>query len=171
MDEKSREQKNVDWFQDFFVEKYQDLKIAQKMSAGQMGYHSTKSVVPIRNIASILDKISLYRTVDKSHMGHLMETILQLIETNKILGYQIKQLTKTNKILAMPGREEKKAEKQITLQNWIQPGISGLMVGGSPRVITVYPVKRKIAGTSMEPQEQRLWEDQITTSIGGHCGG
>ena len=43
--------------------------------------------------------------------------------------------------------------------------ISGLVVGGSPRFIAVYPVKRKILVTRMETQKKTLWEYHRTTNI------
>ena len=136
---KSREQKTWIGFKHFFVDEYHDLNITHNMSAGQMGYHSVNDVVPTGDITSALDNLEMYATAEQSHVDHDMATIFQLTETNKILGDQIKQLSETNAILDRQGQEDKNATNKmiVTLQNWIQPYIVGLMGGRSPRGTTI----------------------------------
>ena len=57
------EQTNVDWVQDFIAESYHYFKINQKLSAVQVGYHSTKNVLPTEDIASILNNLAMASTV------------------------------------------------------------------------------------------------------------
>ena len=95
-------------FKSFFVDKYQSLKITQKLRAGQTGYYSMYTVVPAGGIASALDRLEMAATTDQIHVGQMMATIHQLTETNKIRGDQIKQLSETNVILDRQGQEDKK---------------------------------------------------------------
>ena len=69
---------NVDWFLEVFCGKYHDLKLTQNMSAGEMGCHSARDVVPTGDISSPLDNLALAATVDKIHIEKLMEKIFQM---------------------------------------------------------------------------------------------
>ena len=69
-------------------------------------------MVPTGDISSTLDNLAMAATADQSHMNHMMEAIRHLMETNNILGYQIKQLTKTNAVWSRQGQEDKKASKK-----------------------------------------------------------
>ena len=64
MEKKYREQKNIDWDQDFSADEYHNLKITQNLSAEQMGYQSENAVVPIGDIASVLDNFELSATAE-----------------------------------------------------------------------------------------------------------
>ena len=75
---KSHEQKNVDWVQEFFAGLYQKLKIAQKLSAWQTGYHSANAMVPTGYIAYALYNLAIAATADQIHMDQLIVKILQL---------------------------------------------------------------------------------------------
>ena len=70
------------------------------MITGQTGYHSANAVDPTGDISSALDNLALASTADQSQVDHMMATILQLKETSRILGDQIKELSETNSILA-----------------------------------------------------------------------
>ena len=59
----------------------------------------------------------------------------------------------------------------FTLKNCIQPDIVGLVGGGSQRGTTLYHVRQIRTDIRMDPQDQTLWEDQKTISIGGKCDG
>ena len=80
------------WVQYYFADEYRNLKITQKLSAGQIGYHIANTVVLTGDIASNLDNLAMVATTYQSHVKKLMATILQLMDTNNILRYQIKQL-------------------------------------------------------------------------------
>ena len=69
----------------FFVDKYQDLKLPQKLSAEITGYHSVNNVALNGEIDSVLDNLENHATTDQSYAYQLMETICQLTETTNIL--------------------------------------------------------------------------------------
>ena len=48
-------------------------------------------------------------TVYQSNVGQLMSTILQLIDTNKILRDQLNKISETNEFLNRQGQEDKKS--------------------------------------------------------------
>ena len=91
-------------FKNFFVKENNYLKLNQKLSSWQKGYHSADAVVPAGEIDSALDNLSMAATADQGHVYQLMVSILHLTDTNKILWDQIKQLSKTNVILARQGQ-------------------------------------------------------------------
>ena len=105
---KSHKWTNVDWVQEFFEDYYHNLNLAQKLSAGQIGYNSANAVVPIRGIDSTLDNLGLAATADQIHVGQMMAPICQLIETNKILRDHINQLSNIKAVLERQVQEEKK---------------------------------------------------------------
>ena len=70
----------------FFADKYHDLKLTTNNSAGNIVYHSVDNVVPNGDIASELDNLEMAETAEKSHADQLMETILHMNNTNKIIG-------------------------------------------------------------------------------------
>ena len=74
----------------FFAEKYHDLKLTQKLSAGNTVYHIMNVVVPNGYIASALYNLAMAATADQSHVYQLVSTICQLTDTNNILGDQLK---------------------------------------------------------------------------------
>ena len=74
------------------MDKYHNLKLVKKLTARQTLYHSVTSVVQNGDIASTIDNIALAATADQSHMYQRMATNLQIPDTNKILGDNIKQL-------------------------------------------------------------------------------
>ena len=82
------------WVQYYFADEYRNLKITQMLSAGQIGYYIANTVVLTGDIASNLDNLAMVATTYQSHVEKLMATILQLMDTNNILRYQIKQLDK-----------------------------------------------------------------------------
>ena len=63
----------------------------------------------------MIDNYALSTTADQIYLEYLMARILQLAETNKILGYQIKQLAEENTIRERQGQEEGKKEKKRKL--------------------------------------------------------
>ena len=73
------------WFKNFFTDEYHDLKLTHKMSAGQMRYHISNDVVMTGYISSSLDNLTMAVTADQSHVEHLMEKNLQLMETKIFL--------------------------------------------------------------------------------------
>ena len=85
----------MDCIQEIFADKYHDLKLTQKLSAGQTGYHSTKAVVLTRNISYAINNLALAATADHIHVDQLMAKRLQLTEMNNIIGYHIKHLYDT----------------------------------------------------------------------------
>ena len=66
-------------------------------------------------------------------------------------------------------RKIQQTKMKVTSQNWILPDIAGLMVGGSPRITTVYFVKKVLASGII--LNKKIWEDMRTESIGVTCGG
>ena len=113
----------------FFADKYHLLKLTQKLSAGNTRYHSVNVVVPTKDIASALDNLTLATTMDNIHMDQMMPTTLEMIEINRILGYQIKHMANTNAIMKRQVHDEKnhQTKMKITLQNWPQASIVLLM--------------------------------------------
>ena len=89
----------MDWVQDFFADKYHDLNLTQNLSEGQTGYHSVSAVVPTRDITSKFDNPTMAVTAEQIHIYQPMAKIIQLTDTNKILGGQTKQLAKMNVII------------------------------------------------------------------------
>ena len=83
--------------------------LTQELSAVNTVYHIKNSLFPNRYIASALDNLEMAATTDQSHVGQLMEKICQLMDTNRILGEQLKQYPKTNACLDRQGQEDKKA--------------------------------------------------------------
>ena len=73
-------------FKIIFADEHHDLKLTQKLNALNIGYHSANVVVLIGYIASAMYNLTMAATVDQNHVDQIMETILQLTETNKILG-------------------------------------------------------------------------------------
>ena len=101
----------------------------------------------------------MHAAAKQSHVDRLMVTIIQMTEINKILGYQIKNISETNAILDRQDQEEKKQQTKmrVTLENWIQPDILGLVGVGSPRGTPEDPEKLRRMYIRMEPQYQKLW--------------
>ena len=86
-----------------------------------------------------------------------METICQLTEENKILRDQIKICPKQMKSWQSKYKTRKNNFKmKVSLQNWNQTDIVGLIVVGSPRVIALYSIKQRRTGTRAEPQGQTI---------------
>ena len=85
-----------------------------------------------------MDNLEIAATADQSHMDHIMATIFQLGNTNKILVDQLKKLAKTNPFLYRQVQEDKSQGTImiVILHNWIQPDIVGLVGGWSPRGIS-----------------------------------
>ena len=104
MEKKVRDKTNVDWIQEMFVDKYHDLNLTWNLSAENTGYHSANAVVSNRDIVSTLDNLEMDSTTEQP-----LATIHQMIQTNKILGYQLKQFHVTKEFLARQGQEDKKA--------------------------------------------------------------
>ena len=98
-------------FKFFFEDVYHNLKHTQKLSAGQMGYHSTNDVVQTGDIISAHDTLSLITISNQIHVDNLISKIYQLMDTNNILRYHIKQLVETNRIQDRQGKEEKNIAK------------------------------------------------------------
>ena len=67
------------------MDKYHNLKLAQKLSARYTVYHIENDVVPTEDIVSALDILEMAATVDQSHVDQLKEKICQLTETNNII--------------------------------------------------------------------------------------
>ena len=65
-------------FKNFFAGLYHNLKIAQKLSAWQTGYHSANAMVPTGYIAYALYNLAMASTADQIHMDQLIVTILQM---------------------------------------------------------------------------------------------
>ena len=65
MEEKPHNETNVDWIQYFFADEYHDLKLTEKLSAGNREYHSANSVVLNRDTAYTLDNLSMDATTDQ----------------------------------------------------------------------------------------------------------
>ena len=85
-------------FNQLFADQYHDLKITQKLSTGQTGYHSANYVVLTGDISSTLDNLVITTTTYQSHMDQLMVTIKNMKETKNILEDQIKKF-RTNVFL------------------------------------------------------------------------
>ena len=83
-----------------FVDEYHNLKLTQKLSAVNKVYHSAKNVFPNGYIASTLDKLTIATTTDQNNVHWRMATIRHLIDSNMILGDQLKQLSETNEFLS-----------------------------------------------------------------------
>ena len=99
-------------FNNVFADKYNNLKLNQRVSEGQTGYRISNDVVLFGDIASALNYVALDTTLYQSHMDQLVTEIIYLEETNKILGYHIKQLSKTNVILSRQEQDEKKSSNK-----------------------------------------------------------
>ena len=65
---------NVDWIQFFFTDEYHKLKITQKPSAGNTGYHSANALVPNGDIAYEMDNLTTDATTDYIHVYNIIET-------------------------------------------------------------------------------------------------
>ena len=76
----------MDYIQYVFVEKNHNLKLTQKLSAGQKGYHSANGVVPTGDISYALNNLELTVTPEQSHVKQITAKKFQLTETNNILG-------------------------------------------------------------------------------------
>ena len=72
-------------FKEFFADEYHSLKLTQKLSAGQTGYHSANVVVPTRDKTSALDNLALSATADQIQVDQMMATIQQMKEAKNIL--------------------------------------------------------------------------------------
>ena len=103
---------NLYWVQAFFADKYHDLNISQNLSVGQTRYHSANDVVSIMGIASALDNLTLYATLEHIHMDQLVVTTHQLKETNKILRDHTKNLDETKKILESHLQDKEKTSNK-----------------------------------------------------------
>ena len=56
-----------------FAEKYHNLNLNQKLSAGQTGHHRANTVVPTGDISFTLNNLTLSTTTEHSHVDHLAE--------------------------------------------------------------------------------------------------
>ena len=63
---------NVDWIQIFFADEYHDLKITQKLSAENTGYHSANDVAPNRDITAALDNLTMAATAYQRQVYKMM---------------------------------------------------------------------------------------------------
>ena len=64
-------------------------------------------MVPNRYITSALDNMAMESTLDQIHLGHLMATIYQLMDSNNILREQLKQLSKKTRFWIGKGKKIK----------------------------------------------------------------
>ena len=69
----------MDWVQDFFKNKYRNLKLTQNVSAEHTWYQSANAVVLTKDIASTLDHLSKESTADQIYIYQVMATIYQLM--------------------------------------------------------------------------------------------
>ena len=97
----------MDWVHNFFADKYHDLKLTQKLSAGQTVYHSIHTMIPTIYRSSALDNLALATTTENIHRDQLMAEIHHMTDTNNILGDQIKYLADTNTILESKFQDKK----------------------------------------------------------------
>ena len=69
--ENSANKKTCIGFKKFFADKYHNLKLNQKLSAGNMGCHSKNTAVLTRDIASVLANLAMTATMDQRHTEKL----------------------------------------------------------------------------------------------------
>ena len=66
-------------FKKFFVKEYHDLKLTQKISAVQTGYHSVNNVVIMEDIEYALNNLAMAPAETQGHVDQLMATANQLM--------------------------------------------------------------------------------------------
>eukprot|EP00566_Odontella_aurita_P016593 CAMPEP_0113569390 /NCGR_PEP_ID=MMETSP0015_2-20120614/24388_1 /TAXON_ID=2838 /ORGANISM="Odontella" /LENGTH=249 /DNA_ID=CAMNT_0000472057 /DNA_START=458 /DNA_END=1203 /DNA_ORIENTATION=+ /assembly_acc=CAM_ASM_000160 len=103
-------------FKTTFADEYHDLKLQQRLTMGQAGFHEANDArgEEVVEIEEALDQLAIAETVDRDVVASLTASIKQLTDANRMLTYQVKALTDTNQLLT----------KQIEQQN--QPAVTQL---------------------------------------------
>ena len=113
------------------------------------------------DIVSTMDNLAMVNIADQSHMDQLIATIRQLTDTNKILGQQLNNFLKQTIFWIGKFKKIKRQPTKIivTLQNFTQTDIVGLVGGGSQRVTAEYHVRQRRMDIRMDPQGQKNCKD------------